>query len=176
MINEKYSGTVNVKFSTLRINTSQSVEMGNPLENLTFVEDSQARFIANQEGNALIVSGEKVFESGSSTAELILGGVDSRLKGETISISWETGIQNGPVTLRQSTPVVEQTIIYSYDPDKEVNTLGRNVIDLDATGYFSSNPEVYNGQTLRFTLTWSYFSASYTVRFTDTYKDNIESL
>ena len=150
--------------------------MGNPLENLTLVEDSQARFIANQEGSTLIISGEKILGSGSSTAELILGGVVGRLKGETISISWETGIQNGPVTLRQSTPVVEQTIVYSYDPNKEVNTLGRNVIDLDKIGYFSLNPEVYNGQTLKFTLTWSYFSASYTVRFTDTYKDNIESL
>lgn len=106
---------------------------------------------------------------------MILGGVDDRLLGETVSITVEPKL-SGSVVFRTSNKVKQQGLRSSYDSDKELNVLGNTVIDLDSTGYFAKTPEAYNGKSLSITLKWNSLTAVYYVEFTSDYKNNIKSL
>ena len=168
-----YSGTVKLTAGN-QDNVSIDVYEKNYLAGLTFVEDSVACFDGIQQGNRLIISGEFTVANLSSTAELILGGVDERLLGETVSITVEPKV-SGSVVFRTSNKVEQQGLRSSYDPDKDLSTLG-NTIDLDAIGFFAKTPEAYNGKSFSITLNWNSLTAVYYVEFTSDYKNNIKPL
>lgn len=169
-----YSGTVKLTADNQDNELFIDVYEKNYLAGLTFVEDSVARFDAIQQGNRLIVSGEYTQANFSSTGELILGGVDDRLLGETVSITVEPKL-SGSVGFRTSNNVQKHGLRSSYDPDKDLSTLG-NTIDMDSIGCFAKTPEAYDGKSFSITLKWNSLTAVYYVEFTKNYSENIKPL
>lgn len=165
-----FTGTINLGAQALD-DALIKFDFVNPLEGLTFVEDSEGRLIAEQTDNKLLIKGELIDQDGG-TGEIILGGINPVMLGEVIQLTVPSSMNN-TATMFAETKVSEQGLHYSYDPSVSVDALGRYVIDLDDTGWFYKGADYYSGKSFTITLTWINYSAQYIVEFSPNYKDNI---
>ena len=166
-----YSSTVSVNAASFCDDYAREVEIfeTNPLENLQFVEDGKARFIAVQNGNTLEIQGAMIYSN--SSAELILAGVNPRLVNEKIEIS------SIPSYGTRTSYKVEapRSLFDWYSSDasgKQISDLYS--LDLDNISWTEDNPGQFSGKTYSITLSWKDLTAVYYVKFSSDYAGHIQ--